>query len=198
MKTKVISPSGDAGNYSCHCRFQSGLTLVEVMIVMVIVAVAAAVSLPWYGDYVRKSRISEGAELASLAKVKAAELVTIGQVSSGGVPHLRMYSVRRGMPLPESQSEVIVSNTSSSAYVTQVLRVDASYIVTYSPNLSPNKDTVYSLVYYADVNDGKVTWTCLAGSRAADPLEIASWHSRGVSLGDPMPAEYAPAGCLSS
>lgn len=176
---------------------QAGLTLIEIMIACVIVAIIAAVGLPWYGDHTRRSRVVEGTELAALARVRASELVTIGQVSNSGVTPLRMYSAPRMVSSewqpPEPQSEVISSNP--SAYVTQILRVDASYVVTYSPKLDPSSNQIYSLVYHANVDNGTVTWTCLAGTPATEDIRFAQQHSRDVDLGQPLPARLAPSGC---
>lgn len=185
-------------NYWMRTRIgQSGMTLVEVMIACVILALVAAVSLPWYGDHVRRGRIAEGVDLGTLARVRAAELVTIGQVSSGGVDPKRHYNFLRAEGAeyqpPEPDSEVISVNP--SPYVTQVLRVKASYVVTYASNLDPEANVIYSIVYYANVSNGTVTWTCLVGDRARNSLENAATHSR-VYLGLPLPLKLAPEGCV--
>lgn len=179
---------------------QAGLTLIEAMIACTLVAIVATVGLPWYGDHVRRSRVAEGADLASLARVKAAELVTIGQVTSSGVQPMRMYSPPMLMEgqiyvPPEPASEVISANPSS--YVTQILRIDASYVVTFSPKLDPTSNKIYSLVYESVVDNGRVTWNCLADNKALDALSMANSYSRPVDLGDPLPRNLAPAGCDS-
>lgn len=53
-------------------RNQSGFTLIELMIVVAIIGVLAAVALPAYQDYVKRARITEGLSLASGAKTEIA------------------------------------------------------------------------------------------------------------------------------
>ena len=47
---------------------QKGFTLIELMIVVAIIGILAAVALPAYQDYTKRSHVSEGMSLASGAK----------------------------------------------------------------------------------------------------------------------------------
>ncbi len=62
-------------------KMQQGFTLIELMIVVAIIGILAAVALPAYQDYTIRARVTEGMSLASGIKATVSENIA----SNGGV-----------------------------------------------------------------------------------------------------------------
>jgi type IV pilus assembly protein PilA len=78
---------------------QKGFTLIELMIVVAIIGILAAVALPAYQDYTIRARVAEGVVLAGAAKLAVSENAASGsQFSSGWSAPQPTANVAKGTP----------------------------------------------------------------------------------------------------
>ena len=63
---------------------QKGFTLIELMIVVAIIGILAAVALPAYQDYTVRAKVTEGLSLAGAAKLAVAENSSEGRAYASG------------------------------------------------------------------------------------------------------------------
>ena len=65
-------------------RIQQGFTLIELMIVVAIIGILAAVALPAYQDYTVRAKVTEGLSLADAAKTAVSENAANGAPYASG------------------------------------------------------------------------------------------------------------------
>lgn len=125
-------------------QMQKGFTLIELMIVVAIIGILAAIALPAYQDYTKRSHVSEGLSLAAGAKTAITEY----------------YSDKGEWPA-DNAAAGLSTDTSITGNAVNSVTVDTSTITVL---FNTKVETGKVLVLKADATDGSVKWDCTPAS----------------------------------
>jgi len=125
---------------------QAGFTLIELMIIIAIIGILASLAMVSYKDYLMRSKISTGLELAASAKLAVSEFYS----SEGRLPETNADA---GLPMP-------TSTTSQYANSVGVGVAPSSGTVTITYEAIGDLAAGKTLLLVPEVVAGAVKWDC--------------------------------------
>ncbi|WP_405232092.1 pilin [Lentisalinibacter salinarum] len=168
-------------------KVQQGFTLIELMIVVAIIGILAAIAIPAYQDYTIRSQVTEGLNLAAAAKAAVAE-----------------DFLNEGMPPTNRTDAGMTANAvdTSGKYVTGINITNGSIIITYGneANAQISGQTLQITPY--ETTDLSIAWRCgyAAAPAGTDPLGTSGAAAGAAGAvaahADPsFDAKYLPSAC---
>ena len=161
-------------------RIQKGFTLIELMIVVAIIGILAAIAIPAYQDYTIRAQVTEGLNLASSIKAAVAE-----SFADKGV-------------WPADLAALGIANSPTGKYVEDIAVDDGTINITYGVDANADKlaGEILSLKPLVSANDD-IIWVCGDAADPAGAAESAAGDSGAdaTSFGGNDKGKYLPSNC---
>ena len=159
---------------------QQGFTLIELMIVVAIIGILAAVAIPAYQDYTVRARVTEGLNLASAAKTNVSEIASIGRDSATG------YAAGWTAPsATDNVANMVIAPDTGEITITYTARAGNGTLtlVPYTGGAAAPAALPHATAAFTPPNDG-ISWRCRAAGSAF-----------AVGNAGTLEAKFAPAEC---
>ena len=135
-------------------KIQQGFTLIELMIVVAIIGILAAIAIPAYQDYTTRAKVSEGINVAGAAKNAVSEY----KISTGN--------------WPTKNSMAGIADDIASTYVKSVsINAAGVLAVTFQGDTNFSGDTI---LFTPTFLTGTVQWSCTANGTLEDKYRPAN------------------------
>ena len=133
-------------------KLNKGFTLIELMIVVAIIGILAAVAIPMYLDYAIRAQVGQGINLASGAKAAVTEY----------------YQDQGAFPGDNVTAGIAAAGSISGKYVSQVAVTGAGLIQVTFGNDANSKVLNAVLTMTPTDNLGSVSWACTGDAVLVD------------------------------
>jgi type IV pilus assembly protein PilA len=157
---------------------QKGFTLIELMIVVAIIGILAAIAIPAYQDYTIRAQVTEGLNLASDLKAGVGEVYAQTGTFAGITTQTLLGSGA-------------ADTDKAGKYVTGINVTDGVITITYGSQANSKISGATLALAPASNTNGDVVWIC---GKHAIPSSVVSGGG-GAATNTSLLGKYMPANC---
>jgi type IV pilus assembly protein PilA len=169
-------------------KMQKGFTLIELMIVVAIIGILAAIAIPAYQDYTIRAKVTEGLNLADSAKTSVAE-----SFQSGSLTGLKAAASSWNTSFTPTKYVNTIAIDTLTGVITvtynaaQIQQLTGADTILLTPFINSGAETQLGA---AASLSGNIDWACTSAGKAT-----ATAQSMAAAVAGTVLTKYVPSNC---